>query len=160
MEPVRSKEKQAELIAHWLDDAFLLPGTAIRFGLDPIIGIIPVFGDALATAIGAAILLNARQLGVPVNVLGRMASNLLINGVIGAIPAFGDLFSFWFKSHSKNTALLLRAVAKGDNGTSCSIAAPPLTVRDLALVLAITAPIVVFVGYISFLLWEREVSMF
>ena len=153
------KERQAEIVAHWLDDAFLLPGTRVRFGLDPIVGIIPVFGDALATAAGAVILFHARRLGVSTPVLARMASNLIINGLVGAIPAFGDLFSFWFKSHAKNTALLLRAVAKGEEG-ACPIATPPLGLADLVLVSAITAPIVVVIGYVSFLLWDRGISLF
>lgn len=159
MEPVRSKEKQAEVVAHLLDDAFLVPGTAFRFGLDPLIGMIPIFGDALAAALGATILFYAKQLGVPLSVLMRMAYNLAINGLVGAIPGFGDLFSFWFKSHSKNTALLLRAVAKGE-GNACSLDAPPLAFSDLVLVVSGTAPLVLFVGYVSFFLWERGIALF
>jgi hypothetical protein len=158
MEPVRSKEQQAENIAHLLDDAFLMPGTSIRFGLDPVIGIIPIFGDALAAALGATILLYARQLGVPLSVLMRMASNLAVNGLVGAIPGFGDLFSFWYKSHTKNAALLLRAVAKGE-GKTCSIVVPPLAVGDLALVVSATAPLVLFIGYVSFFLWKRGIAL-
>jgi Domain of unknown function (DUF4112) len=159
MEGVRAKEKRAEVVAHLLDDAFRVPGTSIRFGLDPIVGIIPLFGDALVTALGAAILLTAKQLNVPMSVLVRMAYNLTINGLVGAIPGFGDLFSFWFKSHAKNTALLLRAVAQGEEG-ACSITAPPLAISDLAVVLAFTAPIVFCVGFLSFSLWERGITLF
>jgi hypothetical protein len=159
MEGVRSKEKQAETIAHLLDDAFRVPGTSIRFGLDPIVGIIPLFGDALVTALGVAILLSAKQLNVPTSVLVRMAYNLTINGLVGTIPGFGDLFSFWFRSHAKNTALLLRAVAQGEEG-ACSITATPLAIGDLAVVLALTAPIVFVVGFVSFSLWERGIALF
>lgn len=160
MEPVRAKEKQSQVVAHLLDDAFLVPGTAMRFGLDPIIGMIPIFGDALATALGTIILFYARQLGVPLSVLMRMAYNLAINGLVGSIPGFGDLFSFWFKSHAKNTALLLREVAKGKYESACSIEAPPLTFSDLALVASATAPLILLVGYVSFLLWERGIALF
>ncbi|WP_447986740.1 DUF4112 domain-containing protein [Nitrospira sp. Nam74] len=73
MEQVRSKEQQAELIAHLLDDAIRLPGTSIRFGADPIVGLMPVVGDVLAVLSGALILLIARQLHVPTNDLIRMA---------------------------------------------------------------------------------------
>ena len=104
MDPVRSKEQQAELIAHVLDDAIRLPGTAIRFGADPIVGLIPVIGDVLAVLSGVPILLIARQLRVPSNDLIRMAYHQLLNGVIGAIPVVGDFYSFGFKSHAKNSA--------------------------------------------------------
>jgi uncharacterized protein DUF4112 len=157
--PVRSKEEQTETIGHLLDDAFRLPGTSVRFGLDPLIGLIPVFGDALVTAMGAAILLNAKQLHVPTNVIVRMAYNLAVNGLVGTIPGFGDLFSFWFKSHAKNTALLIRAVGQGEAG-ACSLTAPPLAVSDFALIMLLTVPIVVFIGFVSFLLWERGITIF
>ena len=157
--PVHSKEKQAETIAHFLDDALRVPGTSVRFGVDPVIGLIPVFGDALVTVMGAVILLNAKQLHVPINLLVRMAYNLAINGLIGTIPGFGDLFSFWFKSHAKNTALLIRAVGQGKGG-ACSLLAPPLTVGDLTLVIVLSMPSVALVGYISFLLWERGITIF
>lgn len=156
--PVRAKEKRTEVFAHLLDNTFLLPGTRIHFGLDPIIGIVP-FGDALVTALGTAILLTAKQLHVPSSVLARMAYNLLLNGLIGAIPGFGDVFSFWFKCHSKNAALLVRAVAQGDEG-ACRMTAKPLHAYDVILVLAIAGPIVLFVGYVSFWLWERGISFF
>src|SRR5688572_26138602 len=101
MEQVRSKEQQAELIAHLLDDAIRLPGTSIRFGADPIVGLIPVVGDVIAVLSGALIILIARQLRVPTNDLIRMAYHQLLNGLIGAIPVLGDLYSFGFKPREK-----------------------------------------------------------
>ncbi|MEW6248238.1 MAG: DUF4112 domain-containing protein [Nitrospirota bacterium] len=65
MATVRAKERQAELLAHLLDDAFRLSPAGIRFGLDPMVGVIPVVGDLIATVSGAVILLIARQLGGP-----------------------------------------------------------------------------------------------
>ncbi|MBI4402197.1 MAG: DUF4112 domain-containing protein [Nitrospirae bacterium] len=157
MDSVRAKERQAERFAHLLDDAFRLGNTGFRFGLDPLVGLVPVIGDALATASGAIILVIARQLRVPVIVLIRMAYNLLLNGLLGAVPFFGDAYSFWFKSHAKNAALLVRAVARGDEG-ECDIVASSLTIFDVGLVLLMTAPIVVLVGYVSLWLWESDVS--
>ena len=86
MDLVRQKEKQAEMLAHILDDAIHIPGTAIRFGLDPIIGVIPVAGDILTVLCGSFIILTARQLGVPTKDLTRMTYYQLVNGLIGAIP--------------------------------------------------------------------------
>ncbi|MGH7228420.1 MAG: DUF4112 domain-containing protein, partial [Nitrospiraceae bacterium] len=138
--------------------AFRLGTSRVRFGLDPLVGFVPVIGDALVTACGVAILVIARQLGVPITVLIRMAYNLLLNGLLGTIPVLGDLYSFQFKCHAKNAALLLRAVKRGDEGT-CEIVAPPLSIVDLALVLALTVPIILLVGYISLWLWDREIHV-
>ena len=158
MEHVRLKEQQAELIAHLLDDAIRLPGTSIRFGADPIVGLIPVVGDVLAVLSGALVVLIARQLHVPTNHLIRMAYHQLLNGFIGAIPVLGDVYSFGFKSHAKNSALLVRIVKQGQ-GESCHIAAPLLSPLDIAVVFVLTAPIALLVGLVSWWLWQRDVSL-
>lgn len=99
----------AELLAKILDTAVRIPGTSIYIGLDPLIGLIPGLGDILANLIGTVIMVLAARLRVPKIVLARMSLNLLINGVVGAIPIAGDLFSIWFRSHARNAELLRRA---------------------------------------------------
>jgi hypothetical protein len=95
-------------LADLLDQRFTIPGTSIRVGLDPILGLIPGIGDALANIAGSAILVIAVQLNVPKIVLIRMGLNLAANALIGAIPVFGDIFSIWFRSNAKNADLLER----------------------------------------------------
>ncbi|MEW6248237.1 MAG: DUF4112 domain-containing protein [Nitrospirota bacterium] len=91
-------------------------------------------------------------------VLIGMAFNLLLNGVFSSIPFFGDAYSFWFKSHAKNTALLIRAMAQGEHG-ACRIEAPSLTIGDVCVTLLLTGPIIALVGYLNLWLWERQVSI-
>lgn len=93
-------------IAHLLDTFIKIPGTNLRIGLDPIIGLIPGVGDAIATFMGSVILAEALQRGLPGPLVLRMGGNMLINAAVGAIPVVGDLFSAWFHSNSKNHALL------------------------------------------------------
>lgn len=103
----------ARFLAELLDRRFTIPGTSIRFGLDPVLGLIPGIGDTLANLTGSAILLIAARYGVPKIVLLRMAFNIAINTLIGAVPVFGDIFSIWFRSNVKNVHLLERyAVAE------------------------------------------------
>ncbi len=97
-----------EAIAKLLDSAFVLPGTSIRIGLDPLLGLIPGFGDVLSNLIGSSLLFLATRLGVPRIVIFRMALNIFINMALGIIPGIGDLFSFWFKSNIRNSQLLRR----------------------------------------------------
>ena len=107
----------ADLIAKVMDTTIRIPGTSWYMGLDPLLGLIPGIGDALANLIGTVILGLGTRLQVPRVVLARMSLNLLINGTVGAVPIFGDLFSVWFRSHSRNAALLRDAAMKPDRET-------------------------------------------
>jgi hypothetical protein len=102
----------AEFLAKILDTTVKIPGTPFYLGLDPLLGLIPGIGDMVANLIGTVILILAARLRVPQIVIARMSLNLLINGTIGAIPIFGDLFSIWFRSHARNAELLRRAAAQ------------------------------------------------
>jgi hypothetical protein len=107
----------ADVLAKALDTTVKIPGTSISIGLDPLLGLIPGIGDALVNLIGAIILGLAARVRVPRIVLARMSLNLLINGVVGAIPIAGDLFSIWFQSNMRNAALLRAAAMKPDRET-------------------------------------------
>lgn len=94
-----------KLVAHLLDTLFQIPGTKIRFGLDPILGLLPGFGDTLSGLISTAMLGFGLRQGIPRIVVIRMAINILLNSILGAIPVLGDAFSFWFKSNVRNYEL-------------------------------------------------------
>ncbi len=93
-------------IAFFMDDFLRLPGTKFRFGLDPLIGLIPGIGDTGSALVSAFALIQAVRTGIPKIVLARMSMNILLNEVIGIVPVLGDAFSFWFKSNARNHALL------------------------------------------------------
>jgi Domain of unknown function (DUF4112) len=98
----------ARFLAELLDQRFRIPGTSIRIGLDPLIGLIPGIGDTLANLAGSAILFIGAKFNLPKVVLLRMALNIALNTLIGAIPFVGDLFSIWFRSNVRNVQLLER----------------------------------------------------
>src|SRR5918992_3050676 len=93
-------------IAALLDNAFAVPGTSYRVGLDPILGIIPGIGDLISPLFTIGMLLQARQFGVPKIVQARMLINVAIDTLVGVVPVVGDLFDFAWKSNDKNLALL------------------------------------------------------
>jgi hypothetical protein len=109
----RSSIDFAWFLARLLDEAVRVPGTRIPIGLDPLIGLIPGIGDALAALGGAWIVLIGAQLGLPRIALVRMALNLSLNAAIGGIPGLGDLFSFWYRSNLRNAALIERHASDG-----------------------------------------------
>ena len=93
-------------IARLMDNAFTVPGTQIRFGLDPILGLFPGFGDTVTALISTLLIVQSSRYGLPKIVLARMALNVLLNTTLGAVPIVGDAFSLWFKSNILNYALL------------------------------------------------------
>jgi len=97
-----------EMIAKLLDIAFILPGTKIRYGVDGIIGLIPVVGDIIATALSLWVVREARALGAPWHLTARMLGNVAIQGVVGAVPVAGDAFDVLFRANMRNARLLRR----------------------------------------------------
>lgn len=154
---VRAKERQVELLAHWLDDVVRLPGTRLRMGIDPLLGLVPLVGDVLATLLGAALLVMARQLGVPWRVVRSMSLNQLKNGLFGAVPFVGDAYSFHYKSNAINAALLLRAVKRGADG-QCPLTARGITFRDVAGLTALLVPMLAVIGLVSAWFWIHNIS--
>ena len=83
-----------------------MPGTSLRFGLDPVLGLAPGLGDAVGALLAAWILIEAIRLGVSRATLGRMAANIVLDALIGAVPLLGDVFDVVWKANLKNVELL------------------------------------------------------
>jgi Domain of unknown function (DUF4112) len=111
--PPEEKKKRVGLeplfrwVAIIMDELFALPNSKFKFGLDPLIGLIPGIGDTASAIVSALVLIQAARRGLPKILLARMSLNILINEVVGIIPGVGDAFSFWFKSNKRNYELLL-----------------------------------------------------
>jgi hypothetical protein len=97
-----------DAIAKLLDIAFVLPGTNIRYGIDGIIGLIPVVGDLIATALSLWLVREARALGAPWHITARMLGNVAIQGVVGTVPVAGDAFDVLFRANMRNVRMLRR----------------------------------------------------
>lgn len=112
-----------EQLADLMDSRFAIPGTGIRIGLDPILGLIPGIGDTLSLGISAYIIIQSRKNGIHPLLETRMWWNVFTDWIVGLVPVAGDLFDVAFKANRKNIALLrehLKTTAyetdsKGDN---------------------------------------------
>ena len=109
--PEEKRRRQGlEPLFKWLalimDEIVRIPGTNFRFGLDPLLGLIPGIGDTSSALVSAFALIQAARLGVPKILLARMSLNILINEIIGVVPVLGDAFSFWFKSNARNYQII------------------------------------------------------
>jgi hypothetical protein len=101
-----------DALAKLLDVAFILPGTNIRYGIDGLIGLIPVVGDIITTAISLWLVREARALGAPWHVTARMLGNVALDGVVGMVPLAGDAFDVMFRANIRNVRLLRRWMDK------------------------------------------------
>jgi hypothetical protein len=99
--------------ANLLDNAFRIPGTSIRFGLDAIIGLVPGIGDLSAPVFAAVILVTGFRLRLPAIVQARMVLNAAIDMVLGLVPVLGDLVDIAWKANMRNLALLERHARPG-----------------------------------------------
>jgi hypothetical protein len=107
-----------DMLERVLERAFVIPGLNRAVGLDAIIGLLPVAGDAIAGAMGLYLVWEARNLGMSKWMLARMLANVGIDTAIGAIPLAGDVFDFLFRSNSKNLRLIKRHLDRHHPGTA------------------------------------------
>lgn len=98
-------------LTHWMDDGLRIPGTQRRVGLDPVFGLVPGVGDAAGAILATAILVEAVRRDITRFALVRMAGNVALDALLGAVPVVGDLFDAAWKANRRNLALLERHIA-------------------------------------------------
>ncbi|MBE7177108.1 MAG: DUF4112 domain-containing protein [Mucilaginibacter polytrichastri] len=111
--PSKAQWLWIERIARLMDTRFRLPGTNFRFGLDPIINLVPVIGDIAGFAVSAVLVLMMRRYGVSGKVLVLMLINIAIDALVGVIPLIGYVFDFAFKANERNVRLLKEHYLEG-----------------------------------------------
>jgi hypothetical protein len=94
------------LITKLFDQAFAIPGTRWRFGLDALFGLVPGLGDIAGGIVAAYSLSVARKLGAPPVIQAHMLMNIALDALIGMVPILGDIFDFAFQAQTRNLALL------------------------------------------------------
>lgn len=104
--------RRIEAMEMLLERSFVIPGVNRAIGLDSIVGLVPVVGDVITAAMGAYIVWEARNLGMPKWQLWRMAGNIGFDALVGAVPVAGDLFDLMFRSNSRNLRIIRRHLDK------------------------------------------------
>jgi hypothetical protein len=140
---VASRTRRVRVLARLLDSSITIPGTNLKFGLDPIIGLIPGIGDLMGAVMSGYIILEAVRADVPNVTIVRMLVNVGIDTLLGAVPALGDVFDAAWKSNTMNVALLERHVAGTE---SVSIAAPGKRRNVLGVIAISLIALVLIVG--------------
>lgn len=139
--------RRLDLLRRWariFDSAFRIPGTNIRFGIDPILGLVPGVGDLATPMLSLVMLWHAARLHVPKIVLARMVFNALIDAIMGVVPVAGDLFDFGWKATQWNLALIERHAVHGARPTSGDYLF--VTLCSIVLIAVALIPILVLIA--------------
>ncbi|WP_374406867.1 DUF4112 domain-containing protein [Pelagerythrobacter sp.] len=107
-----SVRRRIEAMEHVLERSFRIPGINYPVGLDSVVGLVPVVGDVVTAAMGAYIVWEARNLGLPKWKLWRMAGNVAFDTAVGAIPIAGDAFDLLFRSNTRNLRIVKKHLDK------------------------------------------------
>jgi len=98
--------KWIEVVSEWLDSRFTIPGTKIKFGLDPVFSIFPAAGDLVTYIVSLAIIFTVKRNGASGELLMRMLINATVDVIFGSIPVLGTVFDVYYRSNEKNLKLL------------------------------------------------------
>jgi Domain of unknown function (DUF4112) len=109
--------RRIEGLEHLLEGLFAIPGTNRRVGLDVLLSFVPVGGSAVAAIMGSYLAWEARNLGMPKSAFIRMAGNIGVDALLGAIPVIGVVPDFFFQSNSRNLKIIKKYLDKHHPGT-------------------------------------------
>ena len=103
--------EQLERSAVRLDAQYRIPFTRIYIGWDAILGLLPIVGDLISATFSARIIQQAHKLGADAWLIRRMAANVLIDLMFGAVPIIGTFFDVWYRANMRNLRLLVQAMS-------------------------------------------------
>ena len=126
--------KKIQSLTKIMDSQFRIPGTEIRFGIDPLLGLLPGGGDFASFLISGYMVSILAKNGASGFVLARMVLNIIIDAVVGSIPILGDLFDFAFKANQRNMKLMEEHYTEGRHkGGAWKVVLPILIIGFLVI---------------------------
>lgn len=93
-------------LVYLMDEQFRVPGTNFRFGIDPLINLLPVAGDISGFLVSAGLVMVMARKGIGSKIVVLMCINIFLDAIIGGIPVIGQLFDFFFKANTRNMRLM------------------------------------------------------
>jgi Domain of unknown function (DUF4112) len=110
--------RRIEAMEKLLEGLFVIPGTKQRVGLDLILDLIPVGGSVIAAVMGSYLAWEARNLGMPKHAYLRIAGNIGVDALLGAIPLIGAVPDFFFRSNTRNLKIIKKHLDRHHPGTA------------------------------------------
>ena len=136
--------------AYYMDEAFTIPGTPFKVGLDAALGLIPGVGDVIGAVLSTWIVVGALRHRVPGRIIARMVLNIGIDLLFGSVPLAGDVFDFLYEENVKNMRLLEKH--RDRRRPPRSMAAIALVASGI-LLLVLAFAVVVAAALIAFVVW-------
>ena len=139
--------KLARQINKLMDEAFTVPGTNFKFGIDPLLGFVPVAGDGISLVFSGLVVMLAVRKGIDFRTLVKMIGNVVLDFAVGSIPILGNIFDFGYKANRRNMELLEKFHTSGK---------PPQKAKKMAFlfsVLVFVSLISISVGALAVTLW-------
>ncbi len=102
-----------------LDSKFGLLG--VKFGLDSVLGLVPIVGDAATGAAGLHALATAWRLKLPVSASVGIVWNLVFDTALGAVPVAGDVFDIFYRSNRKNYRIVEKHLVRRAEAHAASV---------------------------------------
>lgn len=147
-DPPSRELQRLRRLTHLLDTSLRVPGTRWRFGLDPLLGLVPGLGDGAGALLSLYVLLEAGRLGAPRWTLLRMAANVAVEAVVGAVPLLGDLFDAAWKANRRNLRLLEAHLADAGGAERASRRWLGALALGLLLLMAGAAALAVWIAWV------------
>lgn len=123
----RAAVERARWVGEVMDDSVPVPGTDYRIGLDPILGILPVSGDAVAAVTSLYIVVQGYRIGVPLSTIATMLGRIGVDFAVGSIPILGTLLDAGIKANKRNAETLAAHLeSKSGPGLASDPEAPPV----------------------------------
>jgi len=144
-----TKLRWVEKLSYLLDEQFKLPGTNFRFGLDPILNLIPFAGDMSGLLISAALVLTMAKNGASSKIVTLMVINIVLDATIGGIPVIGQIFDFFFKANKRNIRLLHEHYQEGKHQGS-----------GKGVLIAVGLVLLILFALIIYLMWKLTAWVF
>lgn len=146
--PIPEELKKLQGFVKLMDAQFRIPGTNFRFGIDPLLNLIPYGGAAVGYAIGIYLMFAMYKNGASSKVMGKMIWNVSIDALVGAIPVLGTFFDFYYKANKRNMVLAVEHFEEGKHKGSIL---PYLIPIMIAFLLVLAASIYVTIQVFQFL---------
>lgn len=141
-------------LSYVLDNSIPVPGTGYRIGIDPLLGLVPVWGDVAGAILSAYIVVNALKLGISRKVLLTMIYNILAETIIGVVPVLGNIFDATWKANMRNMRLLEGYIGSPSPGRKVSLGFVLLVVLGgLLLLVAGLVLMVLLLGWLIGQVW-------
>lgn len=139
-----------------MDSAFRIPGTNIRFGLDPLLGLFPFVGDLISYGISSSLVLAMVRKGASGKVVAKMIGNITLDYIISNVPVLGYIVDFGFKANERNLNLLKEHFNEGKHqGSGWPYL---LAVLLVLIVIMVALAVVIWLGLVYFFQWLGSVS--